>query len=200
MTRAGAPLDALLRRSPSGVGPRFPAFAPISQLLAGGRSTSGRSPDAARVRTLRRFARGRRTSTRPGIAGRRLPELGTCISGPTVRPALRARRLMSAPLSEQGANKISADSARGITFFRESYPRDSRSLASRPSQKIPLADLHAALAQNVVGRSGVEVEVRQRKVTTYCAPLSVIVFCGPIGNVTSFSAAPSISAVEKPFT
>ena len=47
MTYAGAPLDALLRRSHYGVGPRFSAFAPISQLLAGGRITSGRSPAAA---------------------------------------------------------------------------------------------------------------------------------------------------------
>jgi hypothetical protein len=35
---------------------------PVSQLLAGGRSTPGRSPDAARVPALRRPARGRRTS------------------------------------------------------------------------------------------------------------------------------------------
>jgi hypothetical protein len=55
MTRAGAPLGALLRRSPSGVGPRFrrwcKACPPIvSQLLAGDRCVPGRSPDAARVR------------------------------------------------------------------------------------------------------------------------------------------------------
>ena len=47
---AVAPLGALLRRSHYGVGPRFPAFAPISQLLAGDRCVPGRSPDAARVR------------------------------------------------------------------------------------------------------------------------------------------------------
>src|SRR5947208_13246561 len=34
---------------------------------------------------------------------------------------------------------------------------------SRPSQKIPLADLDAALAQDVVGGGGVEIEVRQRE-------------------------------------
>ena len=75
---AGAPLGALLRRSPYGVGPRFrrwrKACPPIvSRLPAGGRSTSGRSPDAARVPVASR-QRGRRPSPRPGIAGRRLPD------------------------------------------------------------------------------------------------------------------------------
>ena len=49
--------------------------ADVSQLPAGDRSVPGRSPDAARVRAMRQHARGRRTSTRPGIAGRRLPDL-----------------------------------------------------------------------------------------------------------------------------
>src|SRR5262249_20071967 len=35
--------------------------------------------------------------------------------------------------------------------------------ASRPPEKIALAKLHAAVAQDVVGRGGVEIEVRQRK-------------------------------------
>ena len=39
--------------------------------------------------------RGRRPSPRPGIAGRRLPELGTVSPAPTVRPAPRSRRLSS---------------------------------------------------------------------------------------------------------
>jgi hypothetical protein len=54
MTRAGAPLDALLRRFPSGIGPRFPAaFAPpISQLLAGDRSVPGLVPVSKEIKHL----------------------------------------------------------------------------------------------------------------------------------------------------
>src|SRR2546423_15038068 len=37
----GAPFGALLRRSHYGVGPRFPAFAPISRLPAGDRCVPG---------------------------------------------------------------------------------------------------------------------------------------------------------------
>ena len=95
VTRAGAPFGALLRLSHASIGPRFPAFAPISQLLAGDRCVPGRSPDTARVRAVRQRARGSRPSPRPGIAGRRLPELRAASPAPTVRPAPPPRRLSS---------------------------------------------------------------------------------------------------------
>jgi len=71
---------------------------PVSQLLAGGRSTSGRSPDAARVRLLRRAARGRRTKRAQGIAPRRPPEPWKRISASTLRPAPPQDASWSAPL------------------------------------------------------------------------------------------------------
>src|SRR5450631_2225759 len=42
-------------------------------------------------------------------------------------------------------------------------PRTSRELSAR-AHKIPLADLHAVVAQDVVGGGGMKVEVRQREV------------------------------------
>ena len=65
----------------------------VSRLPAGGRSASGRSPAVARVRAVRQHARGRRTSPRPGIAGRRLPEFGAASPAPTFRPAPPPERL-----------------------------------------------------------------------------------------------------------
>ena len=56
----------------------------VSQLLAGGRSTSGRSPDAARVRGCEPRPRAPHRR-RPGIAGRPPPNLG-----PHLRPDLRS--------------------------------------------------------------------------------------------------------------
>jgi hypothetical protein len=67
------------------------------------------SPDGAPTPPeceLARLTRGRRPSPRPGITGRRLPELGTASPVPTFRPAPRSRRLMSAPSSEQGVDYI----------------------------------------------------------------------------------------------
>ncbi len=55
-----APSGAPSRRSQSGAGPRFPSGSlarTVSQLLAGGRSASGRSPGAARERTCEARAR-----------------------------------------------------------------------------------------------------------------------------------------------
>src|SRR5437868_13934368 len=79
MTRAGAPLGALLRRLPYGIGPRFRRWCKacpsiVSQLLTGGRSTPGRSPDAARVRGCEPRARAPH-QTKRRIAPRRPPEL-----------------------------------------------------------------------------------------------------------------------------
>ena len=58
-TQAGAPLDALLRRFSlrhrAALSPMVQSVPiAVSQLLAGGRCTSGRSPDAARVPTILR--------------------------------------------------------------------------------------------------------------------------------------------------
>src|SRR5205085_4865501 len=64
------------------------------------------------------LARGRRPSPRPGIAGRRLPD-----QGPVLRshlwPAPRSRRLMSAPLSEQGKRIIIMPFALSTNYFLE---------------------------------------------------------------------------------
>src|SRR4051812_4032403 len=107
-TPTGAPIGALLRRFPYGVGPRFQqrAFAPPSAsswqealVPPGGAPTP---PECE----LARLPRGRRPSPRPGITRRRLPELGTASPVPTFRPAPRSRRLMSAPSSEQGVDYI----------------------------------------------------------------------------------------------
>src|SRR5947209_9007494 len=80
MTRTGAPLGALLRRSHHGDGPRFlrRSFTPPSASSWQGIvvSPGGAPPPPGCVAA--NHARGRRPSPRPGIAGRRLPDLGTC--------------------------------------------------------------------------------------------------------------------------
>ena len=118
-----APFGALLRRSHSGVGPRFRQRAcdAVSQLLAGDRCVPGRSPDAARVRACDLHPRAPH-QPRPGIAGRRLPE--SMATSPVPPPACpRSRRLMSAPLSEQGPTKIRPGLEGGDKFFsRELSP------------------------------------------------------------------------------
>ena len=90
-----APAGAPSRRSPSGAGPRFLPGIPartVSQLLAGGRSASGRSPGAARVRGC---------EPRP-----RAP-----------RPVPLSRRLMTAPLDERDPLRIRPPQRAGITFY-----------------------------------------------------------------------------------
>ena len=91
-------------------------FAPsISQLLAGGRCTSGQSPNAARVRALRRLARGRRAGEGPELPGARHRR-----TAPVLRRILRfvppSRRLMRAPLSERGEveNRTEEDQSQGL--------------------------------------------------------------------------------------
>ena len=116
MTRTGAPLGALLRRSPYGAGPRFQQRlrAAISQLLAGDRSVPGRSPDAARERGCEPRPRAPHRR-RPGIAGRPPPKPRTCSPARSpIRSALKTPH-ECAPLAEQGARRINQDSAPGIS-------------------------------------------------------------------------------------
>jgi hypothetical protein len=125
MTRTGAPFGALPRRLPYGVGPRFlrRSFAPLSasswQEAVVPPSGAPTPPECEGAN----LARGRRSSQGP-----ELPGAGCRIPGPVLRsrlrPAPRSRRLMSAPLCEQGASMINAVLAAGITFFSKTYPRD----------------------------------------------------------------------------
>jgi hypothetical protein len=125
MTRAGAPLDALLRRSHYGVGPRFRRWCQacpsiVSQLLAGDHSVPGRSPNAARVRGCEPRARAPHQQARgfPQPAAEGLaPHLQR-----RLRPAPPSERLMMAPLDEQGADKINAVLSAGINYFRGVVP------------------------------------------------------------------------------
>ena len=128
MTRAGAPLGALLRRLPYGIGPRFRRWCEtcpsiVSQLLAGGRCTSGRSPDAARVHAVR-TARPRAPHQHEA-RNCRAPAAGfeDLFSGPASGLLHHQDASRVTPLSEQGAHKISADTRTGISFFPGSYPR-----------------------------------------------------------------------------
>ena len=99
----------------------------------GVRSDPRVEPRAARVRNASR-PRGPR-HTRIAVASP-VPGSISGASPPRSSGLLRhqdASRV--APLSEQGARKMGADSARGITFFRGSYPRTPLVMAglSRPS-------------------------------------------------------------------
>jgi hypothetical protein len=121
VTQAGAPFGALLRRFPYGVGPRFRdrlgtfVFG-FPFCLSGQTRQPNRSCRAVQSASSWREAlvppggaptppeyevaslvRGRRPSTRPGIAGRRLPDLGPVLRS-RLRPAPPSRRLMRAPL------------------------------------------------------------------------------------------------------
>jgi hypothetical protein len=77
----------------------------VSRLPAGGRGASGRSPDAARVPVASR-QRGRRTGRGKGFP--LAPSAGVAQANlrSTLRPAPHSRRLMRAPLSEQGHRNI----------------------------------------------------------------------------------------------
>src|SRR5215204_7070883 len=104
-----APSGAPSRRSRLGAGPRFlpqrglsPGAATVSQLLAGGHSTPGRSPDAARahgLRTMRAGAAPTEDRISPG-AGHFEEALHHCSPSSSVRPTLR--RLAKAPLIGRG--------------------------------------------------------------------------------------------------
>jgi hypothetical protein len=72
----------------------------ISQLLAGGHSASGRSPETARARGLRSRARGRRT--RPDLSIR--PPGGASSPAPFPRAAPPQERLMKRPLASRRIN------------------------------------------------------------------------------------------------
>src|SRR3954469_10366086 len=92
-TPTGAPIGALLRRFPYGIGPRFQqrAFAPPSasswqEALV----PPGGAPTPPERVLCVQHVRGRRPSPRPGIAGRRLPEDGTESPAPLIRPAPRS--------------------------------------------------------------------------------------------------------------
>jgi hypothetical protein len=84
------------------------------------------------------LVRRRRTSTRPGIAGRRLPDSKDLFSGPASGLLRHQDASRVAPLGEQGAIKIRADSARGITFFRGLIPRIREHLAATAGTSLPL--------------------------------------------------------------
>jgi hypothetical protein len=88
----------------------------VSQLLAGGRSTSGRSPDAARAPACEAGARAPH-QTDPGncpapSAGDKRAHLR-----PHLQPAPHSRRLMRAPLREQGDEEDKSGFDEGDNFF-----------------------------------------------------------------------------------
>ncbi len=162
MTRTGAPFGALLRRSSYGVGPRFrrwrKACPPIvSQLLAGDHSVPGRSPDAARVPVASR-QRGRRPSTRPGIAGRRLPDLRTCSPVPPPACSTIKTPLDGAPRRagcthcpsgfSSGDNFFSGKLSPGACLLRPTAPCPCRRAPSSPwrilRRRTPCRAAHAA--------------------------------------------------------
>jgi hypothetical protein len=122
MTRAGAPLGALLRRSPYGVGPRFRRRqAPPS---AGSRQEAIVPPGGAPTPpgcVAANHARGRRTR-RGGELPRAVRRSREAHLRSALRPAPPSRRLMMAPLGEQGARRISPVLRAGITYFRKLIP------------------------------------------------------------------------------
>ena len=122
MTRAGAPLGALLRRSPYGIGPRFQRrhAPPSASSWQGIVVPPGGAPTPPGCR-LRAGSAGAAPARGP-----ELPGAGCRILGPVLRSRLRPapppRRLMMAPLGEQGARRIREVLEAGITFFSRSYP------------------------------------------------------------------------------
>ena len=84
MTRAGAPLDALLRRSPYGIGPRFQALMRRRQPAPGRGSLCPRAEPRRRPGAGCEPARGRRSNRGP-----ELPGAGCRILGPALRSRLR---------------------------------------------------------------------------------------------------------------
>src|SRR5215204_2823114 len=117
-----APSGAPSRRSRLGAGPRFlpqrglsPGAATVSQLLAGGHSTPGRSPDAARAHGLRTIHAGAApTEDRISPGAGHFEEVQHLSALLSVRPTLR--RLAKRPsLDEVDAyNPIPRNKSRAL--------------------------------------------------------------------------------------